>query len=88
MELNDTTASKIIGLFNMPIETVEYNGASNGLICFCIGKKDSLKNWVYGFTVYLNENFKVKRLQRMRLIQSTGQKNRPTEIINLPIYKL
>lgn len=88
MNLDDTTANKIKGLFKLPILNVEYNGVYyDGSICFLIGKKDKAGDWIYGIAIYINENFQIQKIKRISVSTYTGRRNDKFERVTVPIYK-
>lgn len=87
MELSNETFGRVAGMVNIPITTVQYNGSYNDVVCFLVGRTDQFNGWVYGIALYVTQDFKIKRVERIRVIQSTSQRNRPTERITIPIFK-
>jgi len=87
MILDTTTFNKIAVLLNLPVKTVQYNGSYNGSVCFLVGNTDQFKNWIWGIVLHVSEDFKIKRVERIRITETTGYRNRRTETKNVPIYK-
>jgi len=77
MILDNTTYTKISTLLNIPINTIEYNGVYNGIIDFKVGIKNNTGDWVSGVSIGINENFEIKQVQRITLIQGRFTKNYP-----------
>lgn len=86
MILNNETAEKVANLFKIPVNTVEYNGSRGNEICFLIGSKDKEFNWVNGIAAYINEEFKVLRVERIKLSIGRYTRNYPIRKQIVPIY--
>lgn len=87
MKLDLETFGKITNLLRLPMKTVQYNGSTNNTVCFLVGETDQFKNWVWGIALHVSEDFKIKRVERIRVTETTGQRNRKIETKNIPIFK-
>jgi len=86
MNLDNQTFEKISTLLNIPINTIEYNGVYNGIIDFKVGIKNNTGDWQSGVSIGINENFEIKQVQRITLIQGRFTKNYPVRRFTIPIY--
>ena len=86
MILNNWTAAKVKSLLNIPINTVEYNGSYGDTVDFLVGMKNETKDWISGVCLSVTENFEIKKVQRITLIQGRFTNNYPVRRITIPIY--
>jgi hypothetical protein len=87
MELNAQTFGRVAALVTLPSTTVQYNGVwPDGSVCFLVGSTNDFDSWIYGIALYVTQDFKIKKVERIRTIQSTGQRKRPIEWVTVPIY--
>jgi hypothetical protein len=84
MVLDDECSERVAKLVTIPVDTVEYNGAWNGVICFCVGVRDEYKNWLSGCALYVSQDFKIVRVERIRIIETTGLRKMPTQRRTIP----
>ena len=86
MTLNDTTFKKVTGLFGGKYTNATYNGCAmfTGNVCFILYNTVGNET-ICGVQVELDQEFTIKRVQRIGAIRSTNMRNKPTERIQYPI---